>query len=122
MVNRMVNDLATADEAVGAAMSALADPTRREVVRMLAREPLPAGRISAAFPISKPAMSKHLRVLRDAGLVEDQRHPEDRRIRVYRLRPEPVDAVAGAVDEIRRFWQRRLAAFKEYAEQEERSR
>jgi DNA-binding transcriptional ArsR family regulator len=117
----MVNDLAAADETVGAALSALADPTRREVVRMLAREPLPAGRISEAFPISKPAMSKHLRVLRDAGLVEDQRDPEDGRIRVYRLRPEPVDAVAGAVDEIRRFWQGRLAAFKEYAEREERS-
>ena len=116
----MVNQSLAERDEVGAAMAALADPTRRAVVRMLALEPLPAGRIAAEFPISKPAMSKHLRVLREAGLVEDRRDPSDARVRVYRLRPEPVEAVAGEVEEIRRFWAGRLAAFKEFAESEER--
>ena len=115
----MVNHLSAADAAVGTAMAALADPTRRAVVRMLALEPLPAGRIAAEFPISKPAMSRHLRVLREAGLVEDGRDPGDARVRVYRLRPESVDAVAAEVEVIRSFWAGQLAAFKEFAESEE---
>ena len=94
-------------------LAALADGTRAAIVEMLAARPHTAGEIHRAFPIAAPAVSRHLRVLREAGLVEE-RHPEgDRRVRVYSLRPEPVAALASWLDELSRGWQAQLDSFKD---------
>lgn len=74
----------------GAALDALGDPNRRGIVEILAAEPLSVGEIAARLPISRPAVSRHLRLLKDAGLVADV--PEGTR-RVYRLRAAGVEAI-----------------------------
>lgn len=71
---------------------ALADPVRREILMMLRARPLPVGEIARPFPISRPAISRHLRVLRESGLVRDE--PVGRR-RLYTLTPEPLGELAG---------------------------
>jgi DNA-binding transcriptional ArsR family regulator len=108
MSNRMVTNLA-------AAFSALADPTRRAVLDLLRRGSLPAGRIAQAFPVSRPAISKHLRLLRRAQLVRERR--EGRR-RLYQLNPEPLKAVDSWLNNYRIFWQMNLADLKAFVEAE----
>jgi DNA-binding transcriptional ArsR family regulator len=93
---------------------ALADGTRGRIVEMLAVRPHTAGEIHRAFPIAAPAVSRHLRVLREAGLVEERRPEHDRRVRVYTLRPEPMEDVAGWLEELNRLWQQQLDSFKDY--------
>jgi DNA-binding transcriptional ArsR family regulator len=93
---------------------ALADTTRGRIVEMLSARPHTAGEIHRAFPIAAPAVSRHLRVLRDAGLVEEQRPEADRRVRVYTLRAEPVQELAGWLDAVSRGWQDQLGSFKDY--------
>ena len=101
---------------VGGALAALADPTRRAMVELLAERPRRVGELVAAFPVSQPAISRHLRVLRQHGLIEEQRPDGDRRGRVYRLRPGALDPLAGWLDEVRRFWADHLEQFRIYAE------
>jgi DNA-binding transcriptional ArsR family regulator len=96
-----------------AAFAALSDPTRRRVLRLVASRPLSAGRIAEAFPVSRPAVSKHLRVLRDAGLVEADRVG---RTRVYRLRPGGIAEARRWMEEADRFWDRALEAFRRRVE------
>lgn len=96
-----------------AAFNALADPTRRAVLDLLRRGSLPAGEIAQAFPISRPAISKHLRLLRRACLVEERR--EGRR-RLYRLNPGPLKAVDSWLDPYRMFWQTSLTQLKAFVE------
>lgn len=98
-----------------AVFSALADPTRRAVLDLLRRGSLPAGRIAEAFPVSRPAVSKHLRLLRRARLVEESRHGRNR---VYRLNPGPLRVVDTWLDGYRSFWQASLANLKSYVETE----
>ena len=93
---------------------ALADATRGQIVEMLSARPHTAGEIHRAFPIAAPAVSRHLRVLRDAGLVEEQRPQEDRRVRVYSLRAEPIEELAGWLDAVSRGWQVQPESFKDY--------
>jgi DNA-binding transcriptional ArsR family regulator len=95
---------------------ALADPTRRGVVDLLRRSPRRAGELASAFAMSPPAMSRHLRVLRRTGLVEERSHGEDARVRVYRLRPEPFAELRGWLDEVEALWADQLDAFKAHAE------
>jgi|SRR5215472_656542 DNA-binding transcriptional ArsR family regulator len=94
---------------------ALADPTRRAVLDLLRQGSLPAGRIAAAFPVSRPAVSKHLRLLRRARLVEESRHGRNR---VYRLNPGPLRVVDTWLNHYRSFWQGSLANLKSYVEAE----
>jgi DNA-binding transcriptional ArsR family regulator len=101
----------------GAAFSALADPTRRAVLDLLRRGSLPAGRIAQAFPVSRPAISKHLRLLRRAHLVRERR---DGRRRLYLLNPEPLRAVDSWLDHYRIFWQTSLADLKAFVETEQK--
>src|SRR6201998_3312752 len=84
-----------------ATFQALADPTRRAVLDLLRRGAQPAGQIASAFPVSRPAISKHLRLLRRAHLVREHR---EGRNRVYQLNPDPLRAVASWVDQYRIFW------------------
>ncbi|QNE21853.1 winged helix-turn-helix transcriptional regulator [Kribbella qitaiheensis] len=95
----------------------LADPTRRQVVRLLGEGPQRAGQLAVAAGVSSPAMSRHLRILLVAGLVADERVVEDARVRVFRLRPEPVVAVQAWLDQVQAHWQEQLGAFKRHVEQ-----
>ena len=94
------------------AFAALADPTRRLVFERLARKPLAVGAIADGLPVSRPAVSQHLRVLKDAGLVVDERVGTRR---VYRVDLRGIEAMRRYLD---RFWDRALAAFKAAAEKE----
>lgn len=95
------------------AFDALADPTRRAVLDMLRHGTLPAGEIARAFPVSRPAISKHLRLLRQACLVEEHRVG---RHRYYRLNAVPLQAVDSWLDNYRVFWQSSLTNLKAFAE------
>jgi DNA-binding transcriptional ArsR family regulator len=92
-------------------LAALADPTRRRVVELLRERPRRAGELAAAFRSSAPAMSRHLRVLRTRGLVEEERVDEDARVRIYRLRREPFDALQTWLRELESFWSDQLDSF-----------
>ncbi|MEP7126315.1 MAG: metalloregulator ArsR/SmtB family transcription factor [Byssovorax sp.] len=103
-------------------LAALADPTRRRVVDLLRKKPQRAGDLAAAFRMSAPAMSRHLRVLRQSGLVEEESLDEDARVRVYHLRPERFAAMRGWLDEVEGYWTDQLAAFKAHAEKRKREK
>jgi len=105
---------------VGSVFLALADPTRRRVIELLGEREHRAGELSAAAGTSAPAMSRHLRILLDAGFVVDERVPNDARLRVFRLRREPVLALQAWLDQLQAHWNEQLGAFKRYVEQEEK--
>ena len=86
---------------------ALSDPTRRAIVEHLAREELTAGKVAALFDTARPGISRHLRVLRDAGVVEAEAVAQRR---VYRLVPGALDEVEQWCREVRSFWGQRLDA------------
>jgi DNA-binding transcriptional ArsR family regulator len=97
-------------------LAALADPTRRGVIDLLRRRPRRAGELADAMEMTPPAMSRHLRVLRKSGLVEEGSEEEDARVRIYRLRAEPFAALRRWIEDVERFWTRELDSFKEHAE------
>jgi DNA-binding transcriptional ArsR family regulator len=99
-------------------LAALADPTRRRVVDLLRKEPLRAGELAEKLDASAPAMSRHLRVLRQARLVEVDDVEDDARVRVYRLRGEPFAELRRWTEEVERFRCGQLAAFKAHLEDE----
>lgn len=94
---------------------ALADPTRLAVLELLRSEPKAAGQIAAAFPISRPAISKHLRQLHKARLVLPTRRG---RHRFYQLNVEPLEAVDAWLERYRMFWAHNLNNLKLFVEQE----
>lgn len=98
-----------------AALKAIAEPRRREILRLVKDEELSAGEIASHFDISWPAVSQHLGVLKEAGLVDERRNGVRR---LYRVRPEGLTAVQAFLEE---FWSDRLAALKREAERDERS-
>jgi DNA-binding transcriptional ArsR family regulator len=101
-------------------LAALAEPTRRGVVDLLRVRPRPAGELASALHLSAPAMSRHLRVLRETGLVEAAGVDDDARLRVYRLRREPFVALQAWLDQVEAFWGEQLGAFKAHAERRAR--
>lgn len=90
-------------------MQALADPTRRRIVELLAAGDRSAGELVAEFPMSQPGVSRHLRILREAGVVDATR---DAQRRIYRLRPETLDEVGEWIEACRRTWSNRLDALE----------
>lgn len=96
-----------------AVFSALADPTRRAVLDLLRRQEMPAGRIAQAFPTSRPAISKHLRLLRRARLVRERR---EGRHRFYQLNPGPLRRVDSWLNQYRAFWESSLTSLKAFVE------
>jgi len=98
-----------------ATFQALADPTRRAVLDLLRRGSQPAGQIADAFPVSRPAISKHLRLLRRAHLVREHR---EGRNRIYQLNPEPLRAVDSWIAQYRDFWVANLNSLKSFVEAE----
>jgi DNA-binding transcriptional ArsR family regulator len=95
-------------------LAALADPTRRAIVEMLSAGAMRAGQIHAAFPIADPAISRHLRVLRTAGVVVERRVAGDARVRLYALAPAAVDELADWIVRIGPAEQVQLDAFRDY--------
>src|SRR5690242_11256437 len=92
------------------ALAALADPTRRRVFEQLRSGPKPVGRIAQAMPVSRPAVSQHLKVLKEAGLVRER--PEGTR-RIYEIDPNGLGALRRWLDQ---FWDEALEAFQAEAE------
>jgi DNA-binding transcriptional ArsR family regulator len=93
-------------------LSALADPTRREIFERIADRPRPVGELARELPVSRPAVSQHLKVLKDAGLVTDR--PAGNR-RIYQVDPDGLGALRAYLD---RFWSRALSAYKATVEQQ----
>ena len=98
-----------------AAFSALADPTRRAVLDLLRSGMRPAGEIAQSFTVSRPAISKHLGILRRAHLVEERR---EGRHRLYQLNPEPLKSVDSWLNQYRQFWTVSLTNLKAFVEAE----
>jgi DNA-binding transcriptional ArsR family regulator len=96
------------------ALQALGDPTRRSVLEQLRGGPRAVGEIAARLPVSRPAVSQHLRVLKEAGLVNER---QDGTRRLYRVDP---NGLAGLREYLDRFWEEALASFKAAAETDER--
>jgi DNA-binding transcriptional ArsR family regulator len=97
-------------------LTALADPTRRRVVQLLREGPRRAGELAAASGTSAPAMSRHLRVLLEAGIVTDERPSHDARTRVFWLRPESITPLRDWLDELQSASDAQLASFKRHVE------
>jgi DNA-binding transcriptional ArsR family regulator len=93
------------------AFTVLAEPNRRKILDLLRDEERPVGELVAALDVSQPAVSKHLRILREAGLVAVR---TDAQRRLYRVRPEPLQAVDRWLEPYRRQWERRLDALERH--------
>ena len=102
--------------AYASALDALGDATRREIMDRLRTGPRAVGEIAAGLPISRPAVSQHLRVLREAGLVTERK---DGTRRLYRIEPRALADLRAYFDS---FWEQALAGFKAAAENERRER
>jgi DNA-binding transcriptional ArsR family regulator len=88
------------DATAGTVIEALGDPVRRQVVTLLRGGPRRAGEIAAEIGMSAPAISRHLRVLLETRVIEDERLETDARARVFRLRPQSIAAARAWLDEI----------------------
>jgi DNA-binding transcriptional ArsR family regulator len=98
----------------GDVFRAVSDPTRRAILDRLRAGPAPVNELAADFEQSRPAISKHLRVLREARLVREERVGRER---LYQLQPAPLQRVAGWVEGYRSFWQRSFEQLKSYLEE-----
>ena len=94
----------------GSSLAALADPTRRKIFERLRRGPSAVGRLAEGLPVSRPAVSQHLKVLKEAGLVSED---QDGARRIYRIDPEGLGQLRQWLD---RFWDDALDSFKAEAE------
>ena len=105
---------------VDATLAALADPTRRAVVDLLKKKPRRAGELAEALDATPPAMSRHLKLLKQSGLVEvtsgDARDEGDARLRIYRLRAEPFTKLRAWLEGVEELWGDQLEAFAAHAE------
>ena len=103
-------------DALDRTLAALADPDRRRAIDLLREGPRRAGDLAQAIGLPAPAMSRHLRVLRQSGLVEES-HPEfDARVRIYSLRLGPMAELREWLDETEALWAEQLASFKQHVE------
>lgn len=105
-----------------ATLAAIAEPTRRRVIDLLRKGPRPPSEIADLFSTTRPAMSRHLRVLRQAGLVREEIDKTDARLRVYRLEREPFLELKDWLVEVEGFWTEQLSAFKAHVEKGVRKR
>lgn len=95
---------------------AIADPTRRKLLRMLDGEEMPLTAISGHFPMSRTAVSKHLRILADAGLVQERKVGRETR---YRMNPDPLLELKRWLAYFERYWDNKISALKRYVEDEQ---
>jgi DNA-binding transcriptional ArsR family regulator len=101
---------------VAAVFEALADPTRRQIVQLLGEGPRRAGELASAVATSAPAVSRHLRVLLEAGIVADERPRNDARVRMFRLRPESMVALQSWLDQLQAHWNEQLGSFQRHVD------
>ena len=101
---------------------ALSDATRREIIRNLLQKPRRAGELADMVSMSPQALSRHLRLMRRAGLVVEEGIDSDARVRVYSVHPDAFVPVQSWLAEVEDAWRRQLQAFKAYAEQTQRAR
>ena len=94
--------------------SAVADPTRRAILDRLRKGPSPVNELASGFRVSRPAISKHLRILRTARLVHEKK---EGRQRIYELEPARIQEVAKWAEEYRRFWHQNITSLKRHLEQ-----
>jgi DNA-binding transcriptional ArsR family regulator len=112
--------MGTSDIPVAAVLRALADDTRLMAVELLAEGPRRAGQLAAELDVTPPTMSKHLRVLLEAGIVVDVRHPDDSRVRIFRMRQESIVSLRAWLDQLQAQWDEQLGSFKQHVDQKER--
>jgi len=105
-----------------AAFGALSDSSRREMIRTLLQQPRRAGELADSLDMSPQALSRHLRVLRRAGLVVEEGIEDDARVRVYSVHPGALQPVQQWLAQIEELWRGQLQAFKAYAETAQRRR
>jgi DNA-binding transcriptional ArsR family regulator len=98
---------------------AIADPTRRKLLQLLVDQEMPVTVLSGHFPVSRTAVSKHLRILADAGLVKERKVGRETR---YRLEPEPLLELKRWLAYYERFWDNKMAALKRFVESDETER
>ena len=108
---------ASGEPDIAAVFTALADPARRQVVQLLGGSPRRAGELASAVGLSAPAMSRHLKVLLEAGIIADERTAQDARLRYFRLRPQSMAALQAWLDQIQAHWDEQLASFKRHIEE-----
>lgn len=101
---------------------ALADPTRRGVIELLRRQPQRASELAEQLGMSRPAMSRHLKLLRKTGLVSENELEEDARVRMYQLERAPFAELSEWLTEVEAFWGEQLQAFKLHAEKRKKRR
>ena len=98
-------------------LAALADPYRRRVIDLLRERPRRAGELAKKLGLAPPAMSRHLRVLRESGLVEETHPSFDARVRIYTLNARPMADLKTWLEHTEQLWSEQLAAFKSHVEQ-----
>jgi DNA-binding transcriptional ArsR family regulator len=103
-------------------LAALADPSRRAIVERLRSRPQRPSEVADALEMSRPAMSRHLRVLRRAGLISQESLEDDARARLISLRTEPLSRLRAWVEDVEAMWSEQLQAFKLHAERAHRGR
>jgi DNA-binding transcriptional ArsR family regulator len=104
------------DHQLNTAFAALSDASRREMIRMLLQKPRRAGELAECIDMSPQALSRHLRVLRKAGLVSERGIEDDARVRVYSVHPAALRPVQQWLAQVEDLWRRQLHSFKAYAE------
>ena len=117
MVDEYVNHLPMAhEERLDLAFAALAHPTRRAAVELLRRGPRCAGELADELGFAPAGLSRHLRVLRESGLIGEAAAEEDGRMRLLHLERAPFDELRGWIEDVQAFWTDQLASFKAHAE------
>jgi DNA-binding transcriptional ArsR family regulator len=106
---------------LSAAFGALSDPSRRYMIRLLLQKPRRAGELAECVDMSPQALSRHLRVLRKAGLVFEQGIERDARVRIYRVQAAAFQPVQDWMAQVESLWQRQLQAFKAFTENPRRA-
>jgi DNA-binding transcriptional ArsR family regulator len=106
---------------LSAAFAALSDASRREIIRLLLQKPRRAGEIAESIDMSPQALSRHLRVLRKAGLVAEQGIENDARVRVYSVETLAFQPMQNWVAQVEDLWRRQLKAFKSFADNPRRA-
>jgi DNA-binding transcriptional ArsR family regulator len=106
---------------LSAAFGALSDASRRQMIRLLLQKPRRAGELAECLDMSPQALSRHLRVLRRAGLIAEQGIERDARVRIYSVQATAFQSVQDWMTQVEHLWQRQLQAFKAFAENPRRS-
>jgi len=114
-------DARSDDYQLNAAFGALSDASRREMIRLLLQKPRRAGELAECVDMSPQALSRHLRVLRKAGLVAEQGIENDARVRIYSVPPAALQPVRHWMAQVEDLWRRQLHAFKAFAENPRRA-